>query len=52
MKAEYLEASFDESSKLYFSRVDKDAYATDIEAFYPGGGNQPALNCIFEQLGR
>lgn len=42
----------DESSKLYSGRVDKDAFATDIEAFYPGGGNQPALDCIFEQLGR
>jgi hypothetical protein len=42
----------DESSKLYFGRVDKDAYATDIEAFYPGGRNQPALDCIFAQLGR
>jgi len=41
----------DESSKLYFGRVDKGAYATDINAFYPGGRNQPALDCIFAQLG-
>jgi hypothetical protein len=26
--------------------------AADMEAFYPGGGNHPALDCIFEQLGR
>lgn len=40
----------DESSKLYFGRVGRDAYSTDINAFYPGGTNQPALDCIFEQL--
>jgi hypothetical protein len=32
----------DESSKLYFDRVDRDAYSTDINAFYPGGTNQAA----------
>jgi hypothetical protein len=42
----------DETSKLYFGRVGKDAYATDIDAFYPGGTNQPALDCIFAQLGQ
>lgn len=41
----------DESSKLYFGRVDKAAYATDINAFFPTDTNQPALDCIFEQLG-
>ncbi len=41
----------DESSKLYFGRVDRDAYSTDINAFYPGGSNQTALDCIFQQLG-
>ena len=41
----------DESSKLYFGRVDKAAFATDINAFYPTGTNQRALDCIFEQLG-
>jgi len=40
----------DETSKLYFGRVGKDAYATDINAFYPVGNNQPALDCIFSQL--
>lgn len=40
----------DESSKLYFGRVGRDAYSSDINAFYPGGTNQPALDCIFEQL--
>jgi hypothetical protein len=41
----------DETSKLYFGRVEKDAYATDINAFYPTGTNQAALDCIFQQLG-
>jgi hypothetical protein len=41
----------DESSKLYFGRVDRATYASDIEAFYPGGDSQAALDCIFEQLG-
>jgi hypothetical protein len=40
----------DESSKLYFGRGDRDAYSSDINAFYPGGRNQPALDCIFAQL--
>jgi len=40
----------DESSKLYFGRVDKENYSTDINAFYPGGTNQPTLDCIFAQL--
>ena len=29
----------DESSKLYFGRVEKDTYSTDINAFYPTGTN-------------
>jgi hypothetical protein len=41
----------DETSKLYFGRVEKDAYSTDINAFYPTGTNQAALDCIFQQLG-
>lgn len=40
----------DESSKLYFGRVSRDQYASDIDAFYPGGANQDALACIFDQL--
>ncbi|NEV62190.1 hypothetical protein [Thiorhodococcus minor] len=40
----------DETSKLYFGRVDKRTYATDLEAFYPGGTTQSALDCIFAQL--
>ncbi len=40
----------DETSKLYFGRVDRDAYCADIDSFYPGGSNQAALDCIFEQL--
>lgn len=40
----------DESSKLYFGRVDKQTYATDLEAFYPGGVSQSVLECIYAQL--
>jgi hypothetical protein len=40
----------DESSKLYFGKVDRNAYSTDINAFYPTDHNQPALDCIFKQL--
>jgi hypothetical protein len=40
----------DVSSKLYFGRVEKDAYTSDINAFYPTGTNQAALECIFQQL--
>jgi len=41
----------DESSKLYFGRVDRSTYSSDINAFYPTDTNQPALDCIFQQLG-
>ena len=40
----------DVSSKLYFDRVSRDQYASDINAFYPTGANQDALACIFAQL--
>jgi len=40
----------DESSKLYFRKVDRKAYSADINSFYPTDDNQPALDCIFEQL--
>jgi hypothetical protein len=42
----------DETSKLYFGRVDRTIYANDINAFFPGGTNTPALSCIFAQLDR
>jgi hypothetical protein len=42
----------DETSKLYFGRVDRTTYANDINAFFPGGMNMPALSCIFAQLDR
>lgn len=42
----------DESSKLYFGKVDRATYSTDINAFFPTDRNQPALDCIFEQLGQ
>lgn len=41
----------DESSKLYFGRVDRKAYSADINSFYPGGADQRVLDCIFRQLG-
>lgn len=41
----------DESSKLYFGKVDRDTYSADINSFYPTGSNQHTLRCVFEQLG-
>jgi hypothetical protein len=41
----------DETSKLYFGRVDKAAYSSDINSFYPTDTNGSALDCIFAQLG-
>ncbi|WP_295407051.1 hypothetical protein [uncultured Thiocystis sp.] len=41
----------DESSKLYFGKVDQATFANDINGFYPTGANQAALDCIFAQLG-
>lgn len=40
----------DVSSKLYFGRVSRDQYASDINAFYPTGANRDALTCISAQL--
>jgi len=40
----------DETSKLYFGRVDKAAYSADLNSFYPTDTNGPALDCIFAQL--
>ncbi len=42
----------DVSSKLYFGRVDRNAFSSDINAFYPAGDNQAALDCIFAQLNK
>ncbi len=39
----------DETSKLYFGRIDRHGYASNINTFLPGE-NQPVLNCIFAQL--
>lgn len=39
----------DQTSKLYFGRVDRQAYASNINTFLPGD-NQDALTCIFSQL--
>ncbi|EIC22012.1 hypothetical protein [Thiorhodovibrio frisius] len=41
----------DEASKLSAGTVDKATFASDINAFYPTGRNQAALECIFTQLG-
>jgi hypothetical protein len=41
----------DETSKLAAGDIDRDTYASDINAFYPAGSNKAALDCIFEQLG-
>lgn len=40
----------DETSKLAAGSVDRSTYANDINAFYPTGANQAALDCIFDQL--
>lgn len=40
----------DEASKLSAGRIDRATFASDINAFYPTGANQPALECIFRQL--
>jgi len=40
----------DETSKLYFGRVDQKTYASNIHAFYLSGTNQSTLDCIFQQL--
>jgi hypothetical protein len=40
----------DETSKLYFGKVGKDGYASDINGLYPMGDNKAALDCIFQQL--
>ena len=39
----------DQTSKLYFGRIDRQGYASNINTFLPGD-NQPVLNCIFTQL--
>jgi hypothetical protein len=40
----------DETSKLYYGRIDRTTYATDINGFFPTDKNTPALNCIYAQL--
>ncbi len=40
----------DATSKLYLGTFDKKQYADSINAFYPTGTNQPALDCIFAKL--
>ena len=39
----------DQTSKLYFGRIDRQGYASNLKTFRPGD-NQDALKCIFAQL--
>jgi hypothetical protein len=39
----------DEASKLSAGTIDQATFASDINAFYPGGSNQRALECILAQ---
>ncbi len=41
----------DETSKLYFGRIDRHTYASSINTFLPGD-NQPVLDCILAELDR
>lgn len=40
----------DEASKLSAGEISKQTFASDINAFYPAGDNQAALDCIFGLL--
>ena len=39
----------DMTSKYYFGQFSAKDYTDGINAFYPTGTNQPALDCIFKQ---
>jgi hypothetical protein len=39
----------DQTSKLYYGRIDREGYASHLNTFLPGD-NGPALKCIFAQL--
>lgn len=41
----------DEATKLAAGEIDQATFTNDINSFYPTGTNQPALGCIFAQLG-
>ena len=41
----------DVTSKLYSETIDRATYTDDINGNYPAGANQPAIDCIFTQLG-
>lgn len=41
----------DEASKLSAGEIDRATFSSDINAFYPTGTDQRALDCIFAQLG-
>ncbi len=40
----------DATSKLQSGQFSQSDYASYINSFYPTGANQPALDCIFNQL--
>lgn len=40
----------DITSKLYYGKISRSAYADDINGNYVTGGNQPAIDCILSQL--
>ena len=40
----------DLTTKLYFGKVSRQQYASDINSFFPAGDNQEGLDCIFANL--
>ncbi|EXJ11067.1 hypothetical protein [Imhoffiella purpurea] len=40
----------DEASKLSAGEIDAATFSSDIDAFYPTGTNQRALDCILSQM--
>jgi len=41
----------DQTSRLYFGRIDRQTYASNVNVFLPGD-NQSVLKCIFAELDR
>lgn len=40
----------DLTTKLYEGKISKAAYASNVDAFFPRGNNQDAVECTFSQL--
>jgi hypothetical protein len=40
----------DLTTKLYFGRTTRSAYASNVDAFFIGGDNAAGLNCIYSEL--